>query len=452
MERYVMVKMEELEELCGQFKKEYGVDLSDKKYSDIQDLKTRWNAVIQDTFGKIEKKTWKKVLWEILYYRDCVYGPPLMEAGKEDCVKERELARKQNQMKLLSLCEESKTLISRYLLYESDVWINAFFSIRYGDLHKKNKGLQKGKNNFYNKNQADMEGFCFPFTYYEEDEFCKECRRILYNRYNQNIFGTQFNMECILGDKEEENKKITRKKGIAEIFLNYSYSLNKIKVYYPYDLNFTRWSYNRMAVLEKQVREKKLEDRILFYFVLNTMYVRNVLGFLEENKSIKKLDEYRELLYKSNRLKSFGWQNFICILFMGIYGEYYQAFNENDADILNGWLEVFNKWWNNYEMINKTLKLLTGALIYIRKPGDDAIIEEMCKFHLDEIEFDNTGLENQIKYEMKSRQLQEKNVCKEIKLRTSNINQGYMWDYAFLQMETIHAKTYYNVQRKDDNK
>ena len=68
MENYVMVKMEELEELCNQYKETFGVDLTDEKYRKIPGLEERWNEVLKDTFGVLEEKNWKEKLEENLYY------------------------------------------------------------------------------------------------------------------------------------------------------------------------------------------------------------------------------------------------------------------------------------------------------------------------------------------------------------------------------------------------
>lgn len=445
MENYVMVKMNELNKLCEQFKKEFGVDLNDKKYSDILDLESRWNAVIKDAFGRTEEKTWKEVVGEILYYRDCLYSSAFVEAGKEDCEYTRDFIRKQNQTKLLALTEECRTLINRYLLYEPDVWINAFFSIEYVSKHEK-VGRYIDWNNF------DMKGYCFPFTYYENDTFCKEGRNILYSKKKE-IFGTQYQIECLRGisTEWEELKRIDREKGVTIFSGNNIPGLYRIDIRYPYDANFTRWSYGKMIALEEQMLRLPLEDKILFYFTTNTKFVRNILGFWAGDYKPMKLAEYRELLHKSNRVKSFAWQNFICIFFIGLYEKLGSVLDELDQEILTVAQANFEDWMKHYEEINQRLKLLTAGLICMSKNTEEELsfIKEKCERHLMELEFDNHMLTMQIENETEQLEHLEGKTRDKLKLRISNENTGRIWEYAFLQMETINVRSRYNVQKEE---
>lgn len=433
MKHYVFVtdiNNERLKAIRRDFKLFFGVDIADKKYASYDSIEKKWDAIMGDIpldcIGK-DKGFYVQEFMQML--------PKALFGEQSDIIRPSDMKAKIRNdaiLKFKQYVAEMQALLDNYKIYEPDVWINAYLSIRY--INARNDapegedvgiaGYEDIGKAYYVK--AKTISYRIPFESSQEG-FCEKYVKKILGKDQVQILGASILEEKIYKESEGEEGFLGYKKQVR-------FDLGK-------DKRYTRWKQGKVYSLEKS-KGFKTEDRAMFYKTINGALVRNLVNTMISTEHIYDVEDYLYLLEKLCMCKSLNWQNLIGCLYIAV------AYYQRELAALDLWTDIlvmFEAWIMNIPIINYRLELLVSGLIYIIHEKDQYFkniteVEEKCKDALKEIEKNpipfSARAEELIKNEWET-QKKDLRVSEKVKVN----HRQYYWIYAIMQRYIIDCQT-----------
>ena len=317
MKRYSMLtSYAELVNIPEKFQKCFGVDLNAEWIRKYQNIEDRWNAIIEATnmhqtnvdFNMIGKCTF------------------------EDC-------------------------LQAYKLFEWDIWLNAYFSIKYME-NKETAGTRKIQG--VSSDVHELREFKLPFDSEVISEFCSAYKLYFFTKERKSIFDVK---KIFVAD--EEIKEIKELK-----------DLKKMK--FRHNLYLEAWSYKRIERAEFE-DSFDTEDRILFYKTIDCNLARKLTLYHYYQNTLNLSCEEKDFVHMCIekmvcQIDSFAWKNLYVdtqIKALRMSSGIVDMSEEEYEKFVKEWIEKqiylleFGKTiWLNAEKINERLVILTQGLIY----------------------------------------------------------------------------------------
>ena len=318
MERYTMVKStSEIMDIPKEFKNYFGVDLDCEEFKRHSTIEEKWNAIIDATgMGK-----------------NIVGGNYIDEVTLQGTDK----------------------IFNEYQMYELDVWLNAYFSLKY---------LEPCKVDYFGNDREiyidieDTTKHKLPirgadiFT-----EFCKEYKRVFFENKRKSIFNPLriYENNCNNSLAEKTDKLLRLRKNAS----------------------LTMFSYEQISKYE-HCSKFEIEDKILLYKTLDCNLAKYLTAYYhyEKIKEEEKEMEYISLIQmvhekKVSEIESFSWKNMYMqskIHALTVNPLPCRQLDIEQANQLTNEVEAYlafsQRIISNARMINERLRILTRGLIY----------------------------------------------------------------------------------------
>lgn len=438
MKHYVCVTdINGLEKIHNDFKSIFKVDLDDKKYSSYSSVEERWNAIIDDTFlrcSEMDKESYTQKFVEVL--SRVLYGEQSI------CVEIDEIADKKRKNAIECFKEfigELQTCLDDYRLYEPDVWLNAYLSIKYIRARGAEEGSTRGcvyisPPHYVN---AKNHKYKIPFEK-EQDDFCVEYMKKLLGKDDVQILGADIN---------PEEKKYECADG-EEGFQGYK---KRVQLSWKPGMKCNRWSRGKVWKLERS-KNFEIEDRIMFHKTINGVLVRNLVDTMISTGCIYDVEDYLYLLEKLCMFKSMNWQNLIGCLYIYVsqFKRELKVFDRHGN--LWGDIEViFEAFFMNMPAINRRLEVLVGGLTYIIYRQDAYFsnmddVKEKCRSSLEEIEKQPIPFSERAK-ELINNEWEKANEDMRYLEAVKKDHRQFKWIYVIMKRYVINCLTPYKCER-----
>lgn len=312
MHRYAMMKdYSEIINVPEEFKECFNVDLDSVQFKKYHSLEERWNSIIEAT--NLHKN-------EVSYQK-------LGKLNFED-------------------------YLETYMMYEWDVWLNTYFSIKYMEADKTlDETYIKGVSSDVHK----LRDFELPFDKKIITKFCSAYKLYFYTKERKSIFDVK---KIFVTDEE-----------IVENLKNIKFNNN---------LYMEAWSYKKIAQAEFN-ESFDTEDRILFYKTIDCNLARKLTLYnyykgdlslsCEEKdfvhmcieKRICQIDSFAwKNLYVDSQIKAVRMVNGLVDMSEDEYEKFIKEWMEKQKFLLELGATIIS----NSEKINKRLRVLSRGLIY----------------------------------------------------------------------------------------
>ncbi len=421
------------EQVCQNFKNEFGVDLKDEKYAH-GNLEIIWEKLIQDCNINKHKDKWFEYLHLLEGKIYALFDPDsarLQIDGRSIYgTKEREdKIRREKIEEVRRLLQECVALVDDYWFYESDIWMNARLTLSYLT-GRKEKHIGGYANTVGGTVMDDKHiSYMLPFEDDEEGTFCAN--------FLKQTLGKK---GCLFWTEFSEGESIEMEGANGEDSLGETV-LHQAVISLKMDKSYGSFSYHKIQRLEEKL---DMEDKVLFHKTVNGVLLRNMVNMMLESKDrnvIFEAEDYIDLIDRLCGCKSLVWQNIIACFY--IFCQRYKKELEvldlyTDAEILLGF------WLDNIGKINYDLRILTEGFVYLyrRNTYDEEEFKSRCRMHLGQLE--REASEEAKKY------WTEQNDRLKVSVAVIKDHTDYCWIYAILQRRVID--TIKKLYRGIDNK
>lgn len=421
------------EQVCQNFKNEFGVDLKAEKYAN-GNLEVIWENLIRDCNMNQHKHNWVEYLRLLEGKIYALFDPDGARLQIDGRIiygtKEREDKIRRGKIEeVRRLLQEGTALVDDYWFYESDVWLNARLTLSYltGRKEKHTGGYANtvGGTVMDDKHNEYM----LPFEDDEEGTFCAD--------FLKQALGKK---GCLFWTELSEGESIESEGGDGENSLGESV-LHRAVISLKMDKVYSSFSYQKIQKLEEEL---DMEDKVLFHKTVNGVLLRNMVNMMLEIKDgnvIFEAEDYIDLIDRLCGCKSLSWQNIIACFYI-----FFQRYKKElkvldlytDAEMLLGF------WLDNIGKINYDLRILTEGFVYLyrRNTYDEADFKLRCRMHLGQLE---RGTSEEVK-----KYWTGQNDSLKVSAAVIRNHTDYCWIYAILQRRAID--TIKKLYRGIDNK
>lgn len=426
MEKYIFCRQynsEIAEKICKNFRSMFGVRLEAEKYHQDTDFQNNWEMLIQDVFRKQKRGASED---HIRRFAELVNA--LANSGMGDNIvrTDEDVLRRLQKLvcELRELISDMLIFPEDYYILESDIYMNAYLSIKFIETETIPDGEGKNILHMDKPGVLSTKGYDYkvPFKDLHKDKnFCLKYKKCLLGKDGVQIFGTS------LGDDDREEEI-----GLQDVqdFCGYK---KRIKISFSKDKKCERWSRKHILKLEQQLQ---MEDRILFYKTIDSILPRNMVDLMIMNQKKFKAYDYIYLVDWLCTCDSIKWKNIIGMI--TVFGR----INQNALMAYGLWEELelcIDAWIGQIATINRRLKCLSNALIYMVYKNDGMrYIEDRCRKEIVETEgfpykFNELYAETAIQH---CSDIWEKQPEK-LEVRIKDPLTDYWWIYAILQWRII---------------
>lgn len=362
-----------------QFKKYFNVDLNADCFLKIQPIGDRWNAIVKAT----------NMFWKEIDLKD---------------------------FKTF----EFDTLIDTYNLYQWDIWLNAYYSIKYiNEEEKARVRLVKG----VASDTHTLREFKLPVEHEIASEFCSAYKKYFFTKERKNIFN------------------------VKKIFEGEINSIEDIKdIKFHKNLYMESWSYKKVKYAEFE-QSFDTEDRILFYKTVDCNLARKLTLYHYYKNDLDISNGEHDIIHmcmerKISKIDSFAWKNLymdsqikalqMCGGCFDMTEDEYSVFFKDWMDRQIKLLEFGSTILENADKINEKLSMLSRGLIYciLNYSASQSIVNEILQNEVKEKA--EQAIEILMELGSREHQLFPVGDTKELRLRSAenDILKYYAWAQA----------------------
>lgn len=275
----VIGKMEELQSIANEYEKQLGIKLSEyRKYTSLQG---QWKKVTENLSNNCGYEDARLKIY--ITINEVVYG--------------KYVSRKENWKELLAFFQEQ---IEKCTLYYNDIFLNAYFSIKYLE-NRKIEDKRIGINSDYLLSQD----FEIPIEKEIDTVFCRKYKQYFFGGNRGSIFDVK---NHLIEDKNN--------------FVKWDY---KTKRNSNSEIDDTRWGYKKINEAEKSGKFE-IEDTIFLYKTVNPILATALWNnyILQDEYNVGD-DVYPRIrkIDKICNIESLGWQDILVQIVKGL--EYLQS-------------------------------------------------------------------------------------------------------------------------------
>lgn len=291
MRKYAVIeKMEELPVIAEEYEKQLGIRLSEyKKYTSLQE---QWEKVTENISNNCRYEDVHLKMYMII--NEVMHG---------------KYVNKKNKWKEMLVFFQEQ--IEKCTLYYNDIFLNAYFSIRYVENRKiENKHIGISSDYLSNKD------FEIPIEEELTTAFCRKYKKYFFGTNRGSIFSVKRHFE----EKEDS-------------FTEWNY---KTRNNSGSEIDNTRWSYEKIHQIEKKGKFE-IEDTIFLYKTVNPILATCLWNnyILQDEYDVGN-NVYQRIskIDKICNIESLGWQDILVQIVKGL--EYLQSilFKEKQLELL----------------------------------------------------------------------------------------------------------------------
>lgn len=392
MKKYINCKKYDEKNIKQEFYNIFSVEI--EEYRQGETLKENWESLIRKVFGRQMQGDSENKIESFMWLVSCLANGEMRDDIVRD-TDERSKKREEAINELENIVSYMENMPMDYYLIESDVFMNAYLSIKYieASKHKLDNLDRKGIMMIDKDGIVKLKNITFrtPFKdLMEENDFCLNYQRRFLGRDNIQIFATG-NKKKKICNKAENDENLEKDELLETEIPEHVVDIQKIKDFCGYkqrikvdfhnEWRCNAWNRNKILMAERELQ--KMEDKILYYKTINGNLPRNMVDLMMISKSQMNAFDYLYLLDWLCTCSSIKWKNIIGIItvFSCIYKDTLKV-----VGLLRRVQLCIDLWISSIKTINRRMKCLSNALVYMAYGNDNIdYIKNMCQKDINEL-------------------------------------------------------------------